>query len=186
MQVAAVTRLRLRPFPRSQPYSTFIPDSSRSRQEDCGETHISLHGERCLWYRRLEIFAHAIVRSINIANNQSTPWSRLSPKFVVGFTKECKEAQIEARSLKRMTKCFRTEESWEQYRRARNRKAKSTSLRSPYILPPRNQDGMEGKVGVLKSMFFLDLQKQTSPTWTDANTQTTSSTPRNPHYISRN
>ena len=33
--------------------------------------------------------------------DQSTPWSRPSPRSVAGFTKECKEAQMEARRLRR-------------------------------------------------------------------------------------
>jgi hypothetical protein len=48
--------------------------------------------------------AHAIVRSINTAVDQSTPWSMPSPKSVAEFTKECKEAQIKARRLGRMAK----------------------------------------------------------------------------------
>lgn len=74
--------------------------------------------------QEVDDLANAIVRSINTAIDQSTPWSRPSPRSVAGFTKECKEAQMEARRLRRKAKRARTEESWEQYKRARNRKAR--------------------------------------------------------------
>ncbi|TGO46402.1 hypothetical protein BCON_0327g00020 [Botryotinia convoluta] len=74
--------------------------------------------------QEIDNLTNTIVRSINYAIDQSTPWSRPSPRSVTGFTRECKEAQMEARRLRRMAKRVRTEESWEQYRRARNRKAR--------------------------------------------------------------
>jgi hypothetical protein len=74
--------------------------------------------------QEIDDLANAIVWSINIAIDQSTPWSRLSPRSVAGFTKECKEVQMEARRLRRIAKHIRTEESWEQYRQARNRKVR--------------------------------------------------------------
>ena len=63
--------------------------------------------------QEIDDLANAIVRSINVAIDQSTPWSRPSPRSVAGFTKECKEAQMEARRLRRTAKRVRTEESWE-------------------------------------------------------------------------
>ena len=74
--------------------------------------------------QEIDELANAIVQSINTAIDRSTPWRRPSPRSVAGFTKECKEAQMEARRLKMRAKCVRTEELWEQYRRARNRKAR--------------------------------------------------------------
>ncbi|PQE17592.1 reverse transcriptase protein [Rutstroemia sp. NJR-2017a WRK4] len=74
--------------------------------------------------QEIDNLTNTIVRSINNAIDQSTPWSRPSPRSVTGFTKECKEAQMEARRLRRIAKRVQTEELWEQYRRARNRKAR--------------------------------------------------------------
>ncbi|PQE23331.1 zinc knuckle protein [Rutstroemia sp. NJR-2017a BBW] len=51
-----------------------------------------------------DIINHTIVRSINNGIDQSTPWSRPSPRSVTGFTKECKEAQMKARRLRRIAK----------------------------------------------------------------------------------
>ena len=70
--------------------------------------------------QEIDELANAIVQSINSAIDRRRP----SPRAVAGFTKECKEAQMEARRLKMRAKCVRTEELWEQYRRARNRKAR--------------------------------------------------------------
>ena len=42
--------------------------------------------------QEIDDLANAIVRSINAAIDQSTPWSRPSLRSVAGFTKEYKEA----------------------------------------------------------------------------------------------
>lgn len=49
---------------------------------------------------------------------------KISPRSRPGFTPECKEAQLNAKKLKRGWKKLGTEESWEVFREARNHKAR--------------------------------------------------------------
>ncbi len=81
------------------------------RETNTQTPRASLEGEIVRDTREIDDLANAIVRSINTAIDQSIPWSRPSPRSVAGFTKECKEAQMEARRLRRRAKPVRTEES---------------------------------------------------------------------------
>lgn len=66
----------------------------------------------------------AIVSAILMAIKESTPKSRVSPRSIPGWTKECKEAQQLARRLRRRYQRERTPEAWEAYRQARHHKAR--------------------------------------------------------------
>jgi hypothetical protein len=66
----------------------------------------------------------AIVTAIIKAVSESTPKTRPSLRSVPGWTQECKDAQMEARRLRRQYQELRTPEAWEAYRRARNHKAR--------------------------------------------------------------
>jgi hypothetical protein len=52
------------------------------------------------------------------------PLTNYSARARVGWTKECKEAQAEARRLKRQNSREYTDESWEAYRATRNLKGR--------------------------------------------------------------
>ena len=58
------------------------------------------------------------------AIEQTVPTSRPSPRSIPGWNPEIKEAQMEARRLRRQDQAARTPESWEAYRAARNLKGR--------------------------------------------------------------
>jgi hypothetical protein len=74
-----------------------------------------------------------LVSSILTAVGESTPKSRIGPRSIPGWTKECKEAQMQARRLRRKYQRVRTSEAWEAYKRARNHKAKQSGRRCETI-----------------------------------------------------
>lgn len=65
-----------------------------------------------------------IISAIQNAIHASTPWVKISPCFRPGFTPKCKEAQLNAKKLKRRWRKLGTEEAWEAFREARNNKAR--------------------------------------------------------------
>ena len=65
-----------------------------------------------------------IVQVISTAIANNCPESRISPRTVPGWTREVKEAQMQARRLRRKYQELRTEEAWEAYRAARNLKGR--------------------------------------------------------------
>ncbi|PQE23329.1 reverse transcriptase protein [Rutstroemia sp. NJR-2017a BBW] len=72
----------------------------------------------------LDRYVREVVAAIETAIKHSTPLKRWSPRARAGWTAECKEIQLEARRLKRQNSREHTEESWEAYRTARNRKGR--------------------------------------------------------------
>ncbi len=66
----------------------------------------------------------AIISVIQNAIHASTPWVKISPPSRPGFTPECKEAQLNAKKLKRRWRKLGIEEAWEAFREARNNKAR--------------------------------------------------------------
>ncbi|KAF4227803.1 hypothetical protein CNMCM8980_005984 [Aspergillus fumigatiaffinis] len=74
--------------------------------------------------RDIDSATQEIVSAILTAVRESTPKSRISPRSIPGWTRECKEAQQLARRLRRRYQRQRTAEAWEAYRQARNRKAR--------------------------------------------------------------
>ena len=65
-----------------------------------------------------------IVQAINTAIIQNCPESRVCPKSVPGWTPEIKDAQMQARRLRRKHQEVGTEQAWEEYRTARNLKGR--------------------------------------------------------------
>lgn len=72
----------------------------------------------------LDRYVGEVVAAIQAAINHSTPLKRWSPRARAGWSAECKEIQLEARRLKRQNSREHTEQSWEAYRIARNRKGR--------------------------------------------------------------
>lgn len=66
----------------------------------------------------------AIISAIQNTIHASTPWVKISPRSRPGFTPECKEAQLNAKKLKRRWRKLGTKEAWEAFREARNNKAR--------------------------------------------------------------
>lgn len=62
----------------------------------------------------------AIIDSIQEAINESTPLIRISPQSKPGFTPECKEAQKRCKMLKRHWRKTLSEETWNEYKLAKN------------------------------------------------------------------
>jgi len=75
----------------------------------------------------LDRYTAEVTAAIQSAIYQSTPLKRWSPRARAGWTVECKEAQAEARRLKRQNSRDHTEASWVAYRAARNRKGRVIS-----------------------------------------------------------
>lgn len=71
-------------------------------------------------------YTDSLVNSLLQAIEASTPRKRTGPNRskTPGFTAYCKEVQMETRRLKRINSEEHTEESWEAYRIARNRKGR--------------------------------------------------------------
>lgn len=65
-----------------------------------------------------------IIFIIQNAINTSTPWVKILPCFQPGFIPECKEAQLNAKKVKRRWKKLGTKKAWEVFCEARNNKAK--------------------------------------------------------------
>ncbi|EKG09293.1 Endonuclease/exonuclease/phosphatase [Macrophomina phaseolina MS6] len=72
----------------------------------------------------LENFTDSLVQTIKQAIDISTPPLQVSPRSIPGWTKECKEAQMETRRMCRVLQRTRSEEDWERYRSMRNRKGR--------------------------------------------------------------
>jgi hypothetical protein len=72
----------------------------------------------------LDQYMKEVVDAIQTAIGQATPFTNHSARARGGWTKECKEAQAEARRLKRQNSREHTDESWEAYRAARNLKGR--------------------------------------------------------------
>ena len=61
----------------------------------------------------------ALVAALTKAIDASTPMLQVSPRSIPGFDKECKEAQMRARRLKKKFKKEPSPELWEEYKQAR-------------------------------------------------------------------
>ncbi len=72
----------------------------------------------------LDRYTSDIAKAIKTAIQKSVPIRRHSPRARPGWTQQCKDIQAEARRLKRYNSQEHTNESWEQYRKARNRKGR--------------------------------------------------------------
>ena len=72
----------------------------------------------------LENLTGALIKAIKEAIEISTPPLRVSPQSMPGWTKECKEAQMETRRLRRIWQRTRSEDDWERYRSTRNKKGR--------------------------------------------------------------
>ncbi|PQE33841.1 reverse transcriptase protein [Rutstroemia sp. NJR-2017a WRK4] len=72
----------------------------------------------------LDRYIGEIVAAIQIAINHSTLLKRWSLRARAGWSAECKEIHLEARRLKHQNSREHTEQSWEAYRIARNRKGR--------------------------------------------------------------
>ena len=60
----------------------------------------------------------SLVKAIDIAMDASIPKSKLCARFILGFDKDCKDAQIRVRKLKKIWKKESKEDSWEAFRLA--------------------------------------------------------------------
>lgn len=74
--------------------------------------------------QELDRLTEELAATITQAIEQTVPIARASTRSVPGWTPEIKEAQMEARRLRRQYQRLRTTESWEAYRQARNRKGR--------------------------------------------------------------
>ncbi|EKG09366.1 Reverse transcriptase, partial [Macrophomina phaseolina MS6] len=72
----------------------------------------------------LENLTGALIQAIKEATETSTPPLRVSPQSMPGWTKECKEVQMETRRLRRIWQRTRSEDDWERYRSTRNKKGR--------------------------------------------------------------
>ncbi|OHW97034.1 reverse transcriptase [Colletotrichum incanum] len=70
----------------------------------------------------LDGYVEATVEAISTAIEASVPAKAPSPKSRTGWTEECANTLAEAKRLRRVYSEQQTEESWETYREARNRK----------------------------------------------------------------
>jgi exonuclease III len=85
----------------------------------------------------LDRYVGEVIKAIQSAIEHATPLKRWSPRMRAGWTPECKEIQAEARRLKRQNSRRQTDESWEAYRVARNRKGRV--IRKALLQGHRNQ-----------------------------------------------
>jgi hypothetical protein len=75
-------------------------------------------------YKNINNYAKALTHAISVAIEASTPWSRLSEHSKSFWTPECEQAVKNARHLRKIYTCERTEEAWEMYIKKKNRKDK--------------------------------------------------------------
>jgi hypothetical protein len=62
-----------------------------------------------------------LAKAIRAAIEASTPFIKICPKSKAGFTKECKEASLEAKRRRRTWQRSESDEDWKDYTTARNR-----------------------------------------------------------------
>ncbi len=88
--------------------------------------------------KKIDNQVQALVKAIQEAVEISTPMVKMCSKSKPGFTLECKEAQMEARRLRKIFNRLGTDEAWEEYRAARSqagyiiRKASQKAYRESY------------------------------------------------------
>ena len=99
----------------------------------------------------LDRYVREVARAIQSAIEHATPLKRWSSRARVGWTSECKETQAEARRLKRRNARLHTDESWEAYRVARNKKGRV--IRKALLQGHRNQ--IESAMKSPESMWKL-------------------------------
>jgi len=73
----------------------------------------------------LDTYVSEVTEAIHKALDQVLPKAKPSPKAREGWTRECSEILAESKRLKRRYGREHTEETWEAYRAARNRKTKT-------------------------------------------------------------
>ena len=74
--------------------------------------------------QELDVIVNCLIKLIREATQESAPLVTITPRSKPGFTAECKEAQAEAKRLKRRWKDTGTEWAWEAFREARNYKGR--------------------------------------------------------------
>ncbi|KDN71155.1 putative zinc knuckle, partial [Colletotrichum sublineola] len=72
----------------------------------------------------LDGYVEATVEALSTAIEASVPTKAPSPKSRIGWTKECANTLAEAKRLRRIYSEQQTDESWETYKEARNRKGR--------------------------------------------------------------
>lgn len=65
-----------------------------------------------------------LIQGVQEAISHATPFHNITPRSRPGFTRECKEAQQNAKRLKRRWRKLQTAEAWEAFREARNQKSR--------------------------------------------------------------
>ena len=87
-----------------------------------------------------------LVRAITKAVEASTPMAKPSKKSTLGFTQECKDAQMTARRLRRKYQRTRLQSDWEAYRQARNHKGRliKKTLRDAYRTRVQEETATQG------------------------------------------
>jgi hypothetical protein len=72
----------------------------------------------------LDRHTEEVMAAITAAVDEAVPKTTLSPRSKPGWNKECAEALAESKRLRRQHSLYRTEETWEAYRSARNHKGR--------------------------------------------------------------
>ncbi|KAB2110395.1 hypothetical protein AG0111_0g1384 [Alternaria gaisen] len=73
----------------------------------------------------LDAYVQEVIKAIQKAIDQATPYTRPSNRMREGWSDECRAVLAEAKRLKRAHSQHHTDESWEAYRAARNHKART-------------------------------------------------------------
>ncbi len=71
----------------------------------------------------IDSYVENLIQGIQEAISHAMPFHNITPKSRPGFTRECKEAQQNAKRLKRCWRKLQTAEAWEAFRETYNQKS---------------------------------------------------------------
>ena len=128
------------------------------------EARRNLRGDGTLGCTRdIEEQVNRIVQVIGTAITNNCPESRVCPRSVPGWTPEIKEAQMQARRLRRRYQELRTEQTWEEYREARNLKGRLIKKLLRKNHRERVQKATESPQGLWKLAKWAKNKEQRQP-----------------------
>ncbi|OAQ57920.1 reverse transcriptase [Pochonia chlamydosporia 170] len=117
-----------------------------------------------------EIDTHvsSIVRALNAGIDSSTPWSNPSPRSIAGFDRKCKDLCTEVQQLRRKWQRTRSDDDYEAYRQARNKKGRHMQKFLRNTHRQRIEEASLSKNGLWKLVKWAKNRHETLPACTPA------------------
>lgn len=116
----------------------------------------------------LDQYTTHIVQAIQQATEEALPISNPSPRAKEGWTEECTSVLAEAKRLRRAYNQYHTEESWESYRMARNKKTRTIKKALKKAHRCRVEEAAASPESLWKLAKWAKTRGHNSPTVTPA------------------